>query len=449
MPKPANETGGNAGNDPDEHDNCLALKRRCYTIIILLLVACGLTVTARLLRVWDVPYRPVRFSLETVARAVIAVAFVVVLMNAHKSRRASLYLIVAMVFSVVNGALNLRSIEQFGMAVTGLDRSSFSALFTDSATTFALYFVGFALIESIFVGARYERQLTTYRDHLDTLVEQRTRELEEAQEQLRRTERLASLGTFAAGIAHELNNPLAAIVFATTALRNTIQKEEGSEAAVRDLNFIEDTAHQAGRITRSVLQFAKERPSEKWLHNIADAARHAKESTRHSARRKSIAVSLQIPPDLPEIVMNPAQIEQVFVNLINNAVEASPPGASVTVRLTPSDNTVQMTVQDHGRGMTPALASRIFDPFHTTRQGEGGTGLGLSIAYGIVREHNGTIQVDTAPGRGTTMTVGLPLTQPSEVGPITPGTRVVENGPDDGVTKSLPVGDGNGARNQR
>ena len=231
-----------------------------------------------------------------------------------------------------------------------------------------------------------------------------------AEESLRRAERLASIGTLAAGVAHEINNPLGAIVLsAETALASEGQPPS-EELLERSLNNIHASALRCRQIVKNVLQFARAETCEKWSGDLGEVIRRAHELTQKLAAAAGVAVRLELGDDLPELEMNPMEMEQVLVNLITNAVQASETGSCVTVRTTRlAPDSVQVLVEDQGCGMTKQQLRRIFDPFHTTRQRRGGIGLGLSITYGIVGEHGGTIQAESTRGKGTTMRVTLPI----------------------------------------
>jgi len=142
---------------------------------------------------------------------------------------------------------------------------------------------------------------------------------------------------------------------------------------------------------------------------VGGLARRARDITRGVAVQNNVHVELVMEPDLPRIMINQTEIEQVFVNLITNAIEASDYGQTIWVRLTRDGDAVASRFVDEGQGMPGEEVDRIFDPFYTTRQDEGGTGLGLSLTHSIVRQHGGTIEVDSRPGKGTTITVSLPV----------------------------------------
>ncbi|UCG17566.1 MAG: PhnD/SsuA/transferrin family substrate-binding protein [Phycisphaerales bacterium] len=261
-----------------------------------------------------------------------------------------------------------------------------------------------------------EEELAKHRDHLEELVEQRTKELESSREQLRHSERLASLGTLTAGIAHEINNPVGMIRLSAENALGLRDKPNGADLVDRALNKILGHAERCGQITRSMLQFARQEPTEKWPSTLNTAVGRAVEQVRADAVGRGIEFEVVLSSDLPDVLMNPIQVEQAFVNLIQNAVESSGPGTRITVLTESTPDAVRGTVSDHGRGMTAEEQARVFDPFFTTRFREGGTGLGLSIVHGIIAEHGGTIRVNSESGRGTTITVELPSSSRREGG---------------------------------
>ena len=267
-----------------------------------------------------------------------------------------------------------------------------------------------ALRAEISERRRAEEELARYRDHLEELVQQRTRALEESQERMRQAERLASIGTFAAGIAHEINNPLASILMTARHASRSVQDRGIVETLLREI--IEDT-ERCARVVKGVLQFARQERSEKRPVNLNDVVRRARDLTRKYAQRRGVRLELTVSDNLPSVAANPTELEQVFVNVINNAIEASREGQVVGVRTEQASGKVRVRVQDRGRGMTAEERQHAFDPFFTTRAKEGGTGLGLSMVHGNVTDHGGTINIETESGQGTTVTIEFPLLTPS------------------------------------
>jgi C4-dicarboxylate-specific signal transduction histidine kinase len=252
-----------------------------------------------------------------------------------------------------------------------------------------------------------ETELARHRDRLEELVTQRTEALRQSLEQLRRSERLASLGTLAAGIAHEINNPLNAMLVAAQYARQASEPEEVREA----LDSIIEEGQRGGQIIRGILKFARADEPVRTPGDLNQAVRHAAELSSTYLEGHQLRLELELAEDLPPVLMNTIEIEQVIVNLIKNAVEAGGGHAHVTLSSAARNGHVVVTIHDDGPGIPPDVAARIFDPFFTTKLGKGGTGLGLSICHGIVSEHGGTISVLSQPGAGTTFTINLPAAE--------------------------------------
>jgi PAS domain S-box-containing protein len=234
-------------------------------------------------------------------------------------------------------------------------------------------------------------------------------DLARAQERLQNAERLASIGTLAAGIAHEINTPIGSILLASRYLQDSMAERDADEDERRGIEDVVAHAHRCARIVKSVLQFAGQeapRPEpcdlEACVQGVRDLARHVAEAAGAEVRFRAAA------EPLPVRVSRTA-IEQVLLNLIRNAVEAGETGGEVEVRTEAGPGVARVAVRDRGRGMSAEEKTFLFDPFYTTRRAEGGTGLGLSISHGIVTDHGGTIRVESQPGSGTTLTVELPL----------------------------------------
>ncbi|HVU89323.1 MAG TPA: ATP-binding protein [Pirellulales bacterium] len=248
------------------------------------------------------------------------------------------------------------------------------------------------------------------REELERLVTERTRQLADSREQLRHSERLASVGTLAAGIAHEINNPVGMMLLSAEQLLATSPAEEESVAHLA--HDIINNAKRCGQIVKNVLRFAQHDSAEHRADDINAVVRSAVELVRSYAEQEGGLIRLELATDLPQVLLNRVELEQALVNLIRNGIEAaSERPTQVTISTTSTGSRVRITVSDNGRGIETEYRARVFDPFFTTRQGGGGTGLGLSLVYGIVTDHGGTIRIESPSEGGTSMIVELPIVQ--------------------------------------
>jgi signal transduction histidine kinase len=250
---------------------------------------------------------------------------------------------------------------------------------------------------------------TQNRERLEDLVAERTRQLKTSLEQLRHSERLASVGTLAAGIAHEINNPVGMILLSAEQLLVSLPPGDvGNSTPV--LNDIIDNAKRCGQIVKGVLRFARHEPAQRSPDDLNVVVGDALSLTRALATKRGAVLSSTLAADLPQVLLNRIELEQVFVNLICNGIEAALDKAPlITIVTETAPGAVRVTVSDNGRGIRAEDRGHIFDPFFTTRQDDGGTGLGLSLTYGIITDHGGTIRVEDVDGGGTAMIVELPI----------------------------------------
>lgn len=234
-------------------------------------------------------------------------------------------------------------------------------------------------------------------------------EYKRSQERLQRAERLVSIGTLAAGIAHEINNPVGGILMGAQSALADLDDPTQRDFVRRCLNEIVDDARRCGRIVKSILRFARQEPTEKWPTDLSALLRRSIDLLRDLTEQRRIAFRINVAPDLPQVPVNPTEIEQVFVNLLRNAIQASSAGGTVDVAMQPIDGRVRIRIRDFGHGMSADTLERAFDPFYTTRQFEGGSGLGLSVVHGIVKAHGGNTVVQSSSGEGAEFTVDLPI----------------------------------------
>jgi len=235
-----------------------------------------------------------------------------------------------------------------------------------------------------------------------------------AQDRLRRAERLASIGTMAAGIAHELNNPIGGILLAAQNAKRALGQPTAKQVVPTCLSDIVDNAERCGQIIRNVLRLARQEASAKELLDVSVAVRRAVLQTEELAYGRRSTVDLDLPAGLPKARGNPIELEQVFSNLIRNSIEAGGEGTRIRVSIREvAGRDLRITVEDDGRGIPPNQADRLFDPFFTTRRTEGSAGLGLSSVHSIISDHGGAVDVQSRPGGGTTVIVELPGLEPT------------------------------------
>lgn len=232
-----------------------------------------------------------------------------------------------------------------------------------------------------------------------------------AQLQLTRSERLASIGRLAAGVAHEINNPLTGVLtFAHMLLKGAPQGSQQRE----DVQTVIDATTRCKKIVRGLLDFSRQGEPEKKLSDLNEVLREALNLIQNQARISRVGITEEMDPTLPQLVVDANQIQEVTVNLLFNAMDAMPDGGNLTVRTRCLDEEdgkgVGFDISDTGCGIPAENLEQVFDPFFTTKPAGQGTGLGLATAYGIITQHGGQIIVSSEVGRGTTVTVQLPVT---------------------------------------
>jgi two-component system NtrC family sensor kinase len=233
-------------------------------------------------------------------------------------------------------------------------------------------------------------------------------DLKRLEEQLIQAEKLAAIGQMLAGVAHELNNPLTAILGVTELVR---EREGLDESMKRQLDLTHRQARRAARIVQNLLEFSRPASPQKKAIDLSTIVERTLQLHEHSLRRNQVQVDFTPRTDLPQIVGDANQLIQVFLNLISNAEQAIHEvrdSGRIQIRLSHAGDNVVVTVQDDGVGISPEGMPKLFDPFYTTKRPGGGTGLGLSICLSIAREHGGTIQAESLPGGGSAFSLYLP-----------------------------------------
>jgi PAS domain S-box-containing protein len=234
-------------------------------------------------------------------------------------------------------------------------------------------------------------------------------DLKRLEEQLIQAEKLAAMGQMLAGVAHELNNPLTAILGVTELLR---ERETSDDTVKRQLDLTHRQARRAARIVQNLLEFSRPASPLKKPLDLNNLVERTLQLQEHSLRRNNIQVMFHAQPGLPSIIGDGNQLIQVFLNLVTNAEQAIREvrtDGHIQIFLTRRDNRLVLSIHDDGVGIRPDALPRIFDPFYTTKRPGGGTGLGLSICMSIVREHGGTLEAEALDAGGSAFRVYLPI----------------------------------------
>ncbi|MEO6051376.1 MAG: ATP-binding protein [Pyrinomonadaceae bacterium] len=229
-------------------------------------------------------------------------------------------------------------------------------------------------------------------------------ELQRLNEQLIRAEKLAAMGTLAAGVAHEVNNPLASI----SSLVQMMRSQEGHSAETREkLNMISGQIQRITQVTNDMTNFARTRPAAKTESDINAIVRTALRLASFDEAFHNLEIETDLDDNVPEILADEDQLQQVFLNLFLNARDAMPGGGSLSINTSVRDSDIVIEVADSGTGIPESDMEMVFDPFFTTKPTGSGTGLGLAVCYGIVTAHGGRIEVENNQPAGTKFTVIL------------------------------------------
>jgi two-component system NtrC family sensor kinase len=236
----------------------------------------------------------------------------------------------------------------------------------------------------------------------------------EAIHAIARAEKLAAVGRLAAGVVHEINNPLATIAACAEALEHRVDEGafDGTEAVgdlAEYLELIKSEAFRCKSITTGLLDFSRMRTGDRHQIDVAEILKSSANLISHQKRGNGISINVDLGDDLQTIVGDGGQIQQAVIALGTNAIDAMPSGGTLTLRTYNQANSVVVEIEDTGVGIAPDNLSKIFEPFFTTKEVGRGTGLGLSVCYGIITDHGGRLSVRSNPGKGTVFTILLPV----------------------------------------
>jgi signal transduction histidine kinase/CheY-like chemotaxis protein len=305
-----------------------------------------------------------------------------------------------LVKSLVNVPLKAKD-EVIG--VLAVNNKLSSRPFTDNDVHLLSALADYATIA--IVNAQLYEETKRWSEELEHKVEARTQELRAAQEQLLQSEKLASIGQLAAGVAHEINNPMGVILGFAQGILKTLPEEEPLR---KPLTTIEKESLRCKRIVQNLLDFARHSEPTLQLTNINELIDASCDLVEHQNSLQNIQLVKGYNPALPSIMADPNQLQQVFINVMLNSYQAMPDGGTLHITTRTVGSELQVIFADTGTGIPPENVQNIFDPFFTTKEVGEGTGLGLSVSYGIIKAHGGDIEVESQVGKGTTFVIKLP-----------------------------------------
>ncbi len=258
------------------------------------------------------------------------------------------------------------------------------------------------------------QEISSWNIELEKKVEERTWKLQMAKEQLLQSEKMASLGVLASSVAHEINNPLQGILNYIKLMLKIISKNKANSDRLQDfksyLHLMGDEIERLGDMVKNLLVFSRQSKPEIRKADVNAIIRNSLVLLENKVRLQNIEVNLDLQEEISSIYCDFNQIQQTMLALIINAIEAMPEGGKIfTATRCLEDGGVEVTIRDTGAGIPREHLKNIFDPFFTTKESAKSTGLGLFVAYGIIQDHNGTIEVDSEVGEGTTFRITLPV----------------------------------------
>ena len=254
-------------------------------------------------------------------------------------------------------------------------------------------------------------------EELNDRVEKRTMSIKQDLSKLVQEDKMISLGKMVASVAHEINNPIGSIINFNKYILRCMEKGMPTEKELEEFrNYLELSireAQRSGKIVNNLLTFSRQQPMESKQISLKELFERIIALTRHKMELSDIAYSLELDSDALAVWGDYTQIQQCFTNFVFNAIEAMPGGGNLAIRAGGFEEHqhVWVEISDNGEGIPQENIDRVFEPFFSTKSNSSGVGLGLSMVYGIIKEHNGDIKVESEPGKGTTFIVTLPSVQ--------------------------------------
>jgi signal transduction histidine kinase len=270
-----------------------------------------------------------------------------------------------------------------------------------------------------YLAHAFEQMRASLLRHLESEAEEKRhleeayRQLQDTQQQLIQSERMAAVGKVAAQVAHEVNNPLAIIKTAVRIIRN---QSAPDSPATGNLQMIEEEISRITRIIQELLEFSRPKtPVQEWVQ-VNAVIQSLAPLLEHDCREKQIALKTILEPELPLVLISSDQLKQVVLNMVRNAEDAMPQGGELVICTAQQGRFVELSIADMGCGISAEHREHIFDPFFTTKRRGRGMGLGLSVSYGIITAASGRIEVESEVGKGSTFRVSLPAVQEASEG---------------------------------
>src|SRR5271165_7030398 len=271
------------------------------------------------------------------------------------------------------------------------------------------------------------KEIDAWTRTLEARVEEKTRQLSGAQDEMLRVERMASIGKLAAVVAHEINNPLAGILTYAKLLKKRLSRESTVDPEnISMLDLVESESRRCGEIVKNLMTFARPTSMNREPADVNAIIDRCVRLVQHQLRLKNIELHLDLEPALGTVRCDQGQIEQVILALVINAIDAMSNGGNLSIftRLLPSSSDVQIEVRDDGVGMPPEILEKLFEPFFTTKEHGRGLGLGLAISRNIVDRHAGKIAVNSKLGQGTSIVITLPKQGAPTTAPVPVGSAI-------------------------
>lgn len=251
------------------------------------------------------------------------------------------------------------------------------------------------------------KKLEYQRDNLEEKVLERTKDLQHMHTKLMQSSKMAVIGRFSAGIAHEINNPLGAIISFT---RMLIEEPDAKKDEQKYLEFISKGLFRIEKIVRQILDYSAFHEADIQSVNVNQIIQESLSFVHHQLKEKEIELVLKLEESIPMIELNPDQIRQVFLNLLKNSVHFLQENGKLTITTKLKNSNLFISFRDNGIGIKESVADKVFDPFFTTKDVGEGTGLGLFICYNIINLYNGNIEIISNENKGTEVIISLPVT---------------------------------------